>query len=304
MRFEQLEYLIEIARLHSITAASKYLHISQQSLSKSLQNLEEEIGASLFIRQKLGITLTPEGEKAIVQAKLLLTERDTLLQMFQPFRPSVLKGTLNLQYTQSFNPEMLSPALLLLHKHYPKISVNITQEANPQIINNILAGTCDIGFIILLENDKLNAKFLPEDPTLVTLVPLFTDELAVAVSSASPLAHQKSISMKKLLTLPLILLTHTNQDELTKNYIYLLLRSLGTPNFTFKTNDKNIYYNAILNQTGVGFAVRSFSDSPGFPKGITLVPIRENAILHHHYILSNTSPSAQIISAFTEFLSP
>ena len=48
MRFEQLEYLIEISKQGSISSAAKKLHLSHQALSIAIKNLEEELGVLLF----------------------------------------------------------------------------------------------------------------------------------------------------------------------------------------------------------------------------------------------------------------
>ena len=61
MRLEQLEYLMEINKTHSINSASQYLHVSQQNISKSIQNLEAELGLELLTRGTEGTYLTPDG---------------------------------------------------------------------------------------------------------------------------------------------------------------------------------------------------------------------------------------------------
>ena len=65
MRFEQLHCLQEIARTGSITSAAKNLFISQQAVSNSVKQLEEELGVQLMIRSATGISLTAEGKEAV-----------------------------------------------------------------------------------------------------------------------------------------------------------------------------------------------------------------------------------------------
>ena len=63
MRLEQLNCLIEISRLRSISRAAETLHISQPALSAAMKSLETELGKPLFKRTNRGISLTAEGER-------------------------------------------------------------------------------------------------------------------------------------------------------------------------------------------------------------------------------------------------
>lgn len=61
MEFKHIEYFIETCGYKSISQASEALFISQQALSRCIQNLEEELGCKLLRRTVKGSTLTEEG---------------------------------------------------------------------------------------------------------------------------------------------------------------------------------------------------------------------------------------------------
>ena len=63
MKLEHFHYLLEIYRLHSISAAARKLHIKQTTLSAIVKAAEEEIGFSIFQRTPGGVTTTPAGEE-------------------------------------------------------------------------------------------------------------------------------------------------------------------------------------------------------------------------------------------------
>ena len=65
MRIEYLEYLLEVARSKSISAAAKRLYLSQTSLSAIVNSLEKELNIKIFQRTHKGIVLTAEGEQAL-----------------------------------------------------------------------------------------------------------------------------------------------------------------------------------------------------------------------------------------------
>lgn len=60
MNFLALEYFLEIERAGSFSAAARKLFVSQQSLSESIQKLEQEVGTTLFVRKR-PLVLTEAG---------------------------------------------------------------------------------------------------------------------------------------------------------------------------------------------------------------------------------------------------
>ena len=61
MDIRVLRYFIAVATQENISAAANALHLSQPTLSRQLNNLEEELGTTLFVRGNRKITLTDEG---------------------------------------------------------------------------------------------------------------------------------------------------------------------------------------------------------------------------------------------------
>lgn len=61
MDAKQIRFFLEIARTGSFTSAAKKLFISVPGLVKSMDKLEDELGAPLFVRQRTGVCLSPAG---------------------------------------------------------------------------------------------------------------------------------------------------------------------------------------------------------------------------------------------------
>ena len=72
-----LKYFLVVAREENITKAAEILHVSQPALSRQIMQLEEELGARLFIRGKRSLTLTEEGRflRGRAQEIVALTEK-------------------------------------------------------------------------------------------------------------------------------------------------------------------------------------------------------------------------------------
>ena len=61
MELRVLNYFVEIVNQHGITKAANHLHISQSTLSRQIQDLEQELGTQLFIRKPRQLSLTEDG---------------------------------------------------------------------------------------------------------------------------------------------------------------------------------------------------------------------------------------------------
>ena len=62
MDSETLKNFLVVAREGNITRAAQFIHITQPTLSRQMQNLEQELGRPLLIRGKRHLSLTPEGQ--------------------------------------------------------------------------------------------------------------------------------------------------------------------------------------------------------------------------------------------------
>ena len=82
MTIQQLFYVIAITKAGSMNKAAENLFISQPTLTKSIKELENEIGFTVFARSGKGVTLTPEGREFIIYAKQVSQQYDILKDRF------------------------------------------------------------------------------------------------------------------------------------------------------------------------------------------------------------------------------
>lgn len=72
MNILHMKYAVEIAKVGSINKASETLLMAQPNLSRSIKELEADLGITIFDRTSKGMLLTPEGEEFIGYAKNIL----------------------------------------------------------------------------------------------------------------------------------------------------------------------------------------------------------------------------------------
>ena len=72
MNLLHVKYAVEVAKAGSLNKAAENLFVALPNVSRSIKELEADIGISIFDRSAKGVTLTPEGEEFISYAKGIL----------------------------------------------------------------------------------------------------------------------------------------------------------------------------------------------------------------------------------------
>ena len=96
MDIRTMQYYLAVVREGTISAAAQTLHVAQPSLSRQMKELEEELGAALFIRGNRKITLTEEGmvlrKRAEEMVRLMQMTEDEISQVKNHVSGSVRIG--------------------------------------------------------------------------------------------------------------------------------------------------------------------------------------------------------------------
>ena len=82
MTLRQLRYVDVIAKRGSLTAAAEVLFVTQPSLTAALRELEQELGITLFLRSRKGLTLTTAGEEFLAYARQILDQVSLVEQRY------------------------------------------------------------------------------------------------------------------------------------------------------------------------------------------------------------------------------
>ena len=88
MNVIHMKYAVEVAKAGSINKASEVLHVAQPNLSRSIKELEADLGITIFSRTSKGMTLTPKGEEFIGYAQNILRQLDEVEMMYKSELPA------------------------------------------------------------------------------------------------------------------------------------------------------------------------------------------------------------------------
>lgn len=140
----RLRHFIAIADVGSVTAAANSLHISQQALSSSMQQLEKDLSATLFRREGRRLTLTRAGELLLTEGRTLLAAAQTVATRVQhsaygTAEMFVVGHTPALSGSEAYT--RLEPAI----DAFPDISFTFRQLYPDQLADAVLDGSVHLG---------------------------------------------------------------------------------------------------------------------------------------------------------------
>lgn len=178
----QLEQLISIAENKTLSKAAEELHISQPTLSRTMQKLEEELGMPLFERQKNKIELNENGLLAVECAKKVMDEANAMTKRLQALEKS--RHTLAIG---SCAPAPLWDLTPFISKLYPELTIVSEMQDEDILLNNLQNNEYQL--IVLphpIENDNyINMKYLSE-------------QLYISLPPAHPLCGHEGIYLSDL----------------------------------------------------------------------------------------------------------
>ena len=189
-----MKYAVEVARVGSLNKASETLLIAQPNLSRSIKELEADLGITIFDRTAKGMFLTPDGETFIGYAKDILKQIDQVDSMY---KNGIVKK-------QKFSISV--PRACYISDAFARFSKTLTdepaeifyKETNSQrTINNILNHDYNLGIIRYAENyDKYFKSMLEEKGLTYEMVTEFTYSLIM--SKDNPLSQKENITYDDL----------------------------------------------------------------------------------------------------------
>ncbi len=192
MDIRDLKCFVLTAELGSVTRASGELGIVQSALSRKLQGLEEELGATLFTRLPRGIQLTPAGRMFLDRARRILRETDFAYSELKD-RHVELRGAVTLGLSPTLAPVLAPDCLTRIATDFPGIQLKIIEAFSSTLLDLLIAGRLDVA---VLTN--------PPRTTLFQTVPAVSEEMVV-VTPPGARGIQSYYTINELCREPMVL---------------------------------------------------------------------------------------------------
>lgn len=255
MELRVLRYFLAVAREENITKAASLLHVTQPTLSRQIQQLEEELGVKLFRRSQYRVILTDDGMLLRRRAQEIVELADKA-QRELGHTEAELTGEIAIGCGESVGMTFLSRHIREFRRLHPQVQFRIYSANADDIKEHIEKGLLDMG--LLTEPVDIGRYAFLRTPQ--------KDCWGVLLPKEHPLAQRETVTPKDLLGIPLLITgRETVRNELAGWFgdIYDKIEIAAT-------------YNLILNaanmvENGVGAAL--CFDLGHISDGLTFVPL-------------------------------
>ena len=227
-----------MARYKSFSHASREIHVSQPTLSRTIQELEQELGNPLFRRNYNSIELTEFGERFLEWTNLVLSEFHRLkaiaVEAAKDIYGKIYIGIPHITAVTSF-----ATILAGFKNKYPKIKIVLMEQGPKQIERMLRQSLLDFGI------------FLPQNSVLYDWIWFDQDLHGLIMQQEHPLALLRMVNYKDLAKERLIIY---NEDYLVHDQLLEGFQEKGLyPNIVFETSQLEMML--MLVKYGAGMAV-------------------------------------------------
>ncbi|MFO1072863.1 MAG: pca operon transcription factor PcaQ [Geminicoccaceae bacterium] len=214
LKLRHLQCFLEVARLGHVGRAADQLAVSQPAVSKTLRELEEIVGARLFVRTPKGLVLTPLGEMFQHQAGAGVTAVQQALE-------SIARGR-----THGSMVVRVGVLPTVAARMIPE-TVEILMQQNPGAVANLLSAPNRFLLAALKSRDldiMVGRLADPDQMVGLSFEQLYSERLAIVVRPDHPLAQQRPFDIRRIAQHTVVMPT---REDITRPLVDRLLVANG-----------------------------------------------------------------------------
>lgn len=281
MDIKSLEYFVTLANLLNYTKASEILFISQPTLSRHINMLEEELGTKLFSRNTHQVELTPSGQNFLSEAlKIVLAYKKGISTVKQANHSS--ENKIRIGYLRGGTDHILVPIFQKYLAEVTDVDLIFNDYNHIELMNTLVNGTNDLCF-------SLSTSLAGDES--ITLFNVLDLKTVLVVRDDHPYASLDTIQVKDFKDENYLYV----EKRITRawyDYVASLYLSKGyTPNFGKTCNSVT----TLLMMVSLGYGVTILTNSckPVAPKNLKFITIEDAAPpqIVGGYLESNSNPA-------------
>lgn len=193
MELRHLRYFIALAEELHFTRAAERLHIEQSPLSRTIKELEEELGLLLFDRDRRGTRLTQAGNLFLQDVRRLFVTLEQARENVRAFSAGY-RSSLRIAVSDGATDPRLSEFLARCREEEPEVEIRLAEVSLSEQLRGLRSGDFSIGFA---HTANVGDGILAE--------PIWHTPLIAAVPVRHPLLVHKALPLKELTRFPLVM---------------------------------------------------------------------------------------------------
>lgn len=274
IELRHLRYFIAVAEELNFRRAAERVHIDQTPLSRTIRDLEDQLGVQLFVRTPRKLHLTPAGLRLLKEARKVLIRverarravRDTDARFRAPLRIGVADGIAQPKLTE---------CIVRWRNVAPEIPLELTEMRACELADSLLREELDAGFSFGLPDDAAVAQ-----------QPAWSYPVMALLPRGHELASHPVLPITELLACPLLSCNAKRQPGLLKQLHAIVQRHTTTPTIAGEASTLNGYITRIAAGMGVGIGDAGHA-AMLTREEVVAVPIQEDErittfVLHKH----------------------
>lgn len=287
MEFRHLRCFLAVAEELHFARAAERLHIEQSPLSRTIKELEEELGEQLFIRTSRSTRLTRAG-------KLFLEHVPRVFSALQQARDSVkaatngFHGQLRIALSDGITPSRLPALLAMCRQEEPEVDIRLFEVPLAQQIKGLHDDLYDVGFSL---SDEVGEGIAAQAAWSVPLM--------VAVPARHPLLKFKRIPLDEMMRYPLVLCDPLACEGHARQVERVLRRSDMEPLIAERVASCDL----MMALVSAGFAL-GLTGAPHIAAsrepGVVARPLAGRSPVLTTYVLHREGKSSEVLSRFIE----
>ena len=243
MELRVLNYFLTVAREGGLTGASEVLHVTQPTMSRQIQELEEELGQKLFIRTTRSMTLTPEGMLLRKRAEEILEMAEKTKAEFSAMG-SEIAGDVFIGSGETFALKQVTDLMAGIREDHPDIHFQIYSGNAEDVMERLEKGLLDFGVLVEpVDISRYNSLRLPA-----------RDIWGLILRRDHPLAELETIHREDLSGVPLIVSRQTAAAQ-SRDNDYLAWFGDSYNGLNIVGGYSLMYNGALMVKSGIGCAV-------------------------------------------------
>ena len=189
MRLRHHEILVALNDLGNLRKAAEQLAISQPAVTKALQEIESQMGATLFERHSKGVVPTAVGEAVVQHARLAISEGRRLQETLDGLQAGHL-GRVRVGSIMAPVPQTLTRAIAAVKGLHPQMDISVLVDTSDMLMGHLEKGTLDVVIGRLTERVERGS---------FTFELLGEESLSVVAGFQHPLAKVRQTTLKALM---------------------------------------------------------------------------------------------------------
>jgi DNA-binding transcriptional LysR family regulator len=287
MELRHLRCFLAVAEELHFARAAERLHIEQSPLSRTIKELEEDLGELLFVRTSRSTRLTRAG-------KLFLEHVPRVFTALEQARDSVkaaangFHGQLRIALSDGVTPSRLPTLLALCRQEEPEVEIRLFEVPLSQQLRGLQDDLYDVGFA---QSDEVGEGIM--------VAAVWTDPIMVAVPARHPLLTHKRIPLEEVLRYPLVLCDPQACEGHARQIDRLLRRVEQEPMIAERVASCDLMMALVSAGFALGLAGATHI-STSRESGVVARPLSGRSPMLTTYLLHREAETSEVLARFVE----